>query len=332
MKLKEIIKNAKWRKDWYLGKLKPSPPFFINIEPTNICNLHCTICSMDGSRKPGYMDMDLFKKIIKEASESGISEVRLFLGGEPLLNKQIQAMIKLSKSCNLVTTIHTNATMLTKELGEKLINTGLDLLSISFHGDNKEIYEKIMQGANFDSVLENVISFLNLKKKKNRGLNGKPEVVIQIVKGSVNEPLVISNDFKRKFKNLPVDKFIILHPHNWAGEIDLDSKAKRHNRYFHCQHLYQSMSIAYNGDVFACCGDLNGRMIIENANNSPLKDIWHSEKFCSMREKLKKGEYKGYPLCSSCDVLWRERHPFFTDIASLMKLSYMKNKILEIIK
>jgi len=324
MSLKKFASEFRWRLDWYNGVLKPGPPYFINVEPTNICNLQCTICSMDKSRKPGYMNIEMLNDIIKQASEFKIKEVRLFLAGEPLLNKNLPNMVDIAKRAGMITTIHTNATRLNRQLGKSLIAAGLDLLSISFHGEQKEEYETVMKGADYEKVLENVLNFLKYKLK---GKHNKPKVIIQVVKGKMAPSSELSNTFKEKFKGLPVNRFIVLEPHNWAGEIDLSNDMVNRTYYYHCQHLYQSMSVTYNGDVVACCGDLNGRMVIDNVSNKSLKEIWHSEKLCKMRLDLKKGDYKRYLLCSSCDVLFRKRHPLITDIASLFKLKQLINRM-----
>ena len=44
-------------------------PRKIQIEPTNICNARCVMCPLkDMKRKTGYMDFELYRKIIDETS------------------------------------------------------------------------------------------------------------------------------------------------------------------------------------------------------------------------------------------------------------------------
>jgi len=147
----------------------PTGPLYLNIEPTNACNLKCHTCSIDGTRKRGFMDLDLFRKIVDQAPKAGVYEVALFLGGEPLLHKDLPYMVKYVVSKGLDARIYTNACMLTREKSEALLDAGLSFLGISFDGDNKEDYEKMRVGANYEKVLENVLTFLRLKKKKGAG-------------------------------------------------------------------------------------------------------------------------------------------------------------------
>ena len=59
----------------------------LNIEPTNKCNLNCTICSDDKTRPQGNMSMETYEMIVMEyIKESPNGEIRLFLSGEPLLH------------------------------------------------------------------------------------------------------------------------------------------------------------------------------------------------------------------------------------------------------
>src|SRR5659263_489578 len=75
-------KWANYRRRWYylrLTETTPAGPLYINLEPTNACNLQCYTCSIDGTRKRGTMDLDLFRRIIDQAPAAGVYEVALFL-------------------------------------------------------------------------------------------------------------------------------------------------------------------------------------------------------------------------------------------------------------
>jgi sulfatase maturation enzyme AslB (radical SAM superfamily) len=59
------------------------PPRSIAIEPTNACNLKCSICySREGNRPIGFMNMELFREIIDEAVKLRVRRIGLnFAGG-----------------------------------------------------------------------------------------------------------------------------------------------------------------------------------------------------------------------------------------------------------
>ena len=109
------------------------------------------------------MNFRLYKKIIDEIA-SKVYDVNLFHRGEPLLNKNIVPMIAYANKKGIRTRIHTNATLMNKELDRNMILAGLGLISFSFDGYTKEIYEKNRNGANFEKSLVNIIDFLKVKK------------------------------------------------------------------------------------------------------------------------------------------------------------------------
>ena len=114
-------------------------PLRIWLEPTDKCNLACPICinrTIPDNVK-GFMEWSLFKKIIDQL-EGEICDINLFHRGEPLLHPQIAEMVAYCKTKGLTTRIHTNATKLTGEISNKLLTNGLDYISFSFDGFEKE--------------------------------------------------------------------------------------------------------------------------------------------------------------------------------------------------
>src|SRR6478736_111417 len=65
-------------------------PDIVQIESTNLCNAKCVFCPRDEMhRRQGVMDLDLFKKIVDECAELGITHVRGQNYGDPLLDKRL---------------------------------------------------------------------------------------------------------------------------------------------------------------------------------------------------------------------------------------------------
>ncbi len=74
-------------------------PYSLSIEATAYCNLRCTMCANRKlKRKKGYMELDLYKKIIDEVT-SVSTNFNLWLNGygESFLNADIFDMIKYAK-------------------------------------------------------------------------------------------------------------------------------------------------------------------------------------------------------------------------------------------
>ena len=196
------------------------PPYLLWIEPTNRCNLACVMCTNVDIPKEmrGYMEFGLFKKIIDEAKDF-VFDINLFLGGESLLHKEIFQMISYACSKGLKVCLNTNATLLNDKVSKGLMDAGLDVLTISFDGYEKQIYESIRVKANFDKTLNNIINFLDEKKRKG---NKKPYTVFQVIE--FNDPKTksseeVKQEFYNRFKGLPLDRFTFIPAHNFGGRL-----------------------------------------------------------------------------------------------------------------
>jgi MoaA/NifB/PqqE/SkfB family radical SAM enzyme len=161
-------------------------PVHLDVETTSICNLECPMCPYPEMRIPkGNMSMDLFRQIIDQC-DGKVFDVLLHMYGEPLVNKSIFEMIAYAKQNGVrVTSMSTNLTLLTRERSAKLIGSGLDKLTLSFEGTDKETFEQVRKGASYEKCLENLRGFLEVRQQK-RAQN--PFAVLQIVQMKETEP------------------------------------------------------------------------------------------------------------------------------------------------
>ena len=194
------------------------------MEATSHCNLGCSFCGNRDLAKEqrGYMDFALFQKLADEASGK-VGQFNLFHRGESLLHPEIGHMVRYAEDKGIRTRINTNATRLTDDKGKELIDAGLDILSFSFDGYDREMYEKNRPNANYDQVLGNIVQFLTNKK---RARSKKPFVAIEVMEladYSREEFARMKGEFLKRFEGLPLDKFVIRKPHNWAGMIEVQT-------------------------------------------------------------------------------------------------------------
>ena len=282
----------------------PVPPTRIWLEPTNACNLRCIMCPNGqdyNALKRGMMEWELFIHLLEQIKEFAY-DVNLFHRGESLLHPRFIDMVKLTAEAGLRPRLHTNATILDRNYSRQLIRAGLDFISFSFDGYDKQMYEKIRVGAKFDEVLSNIIGFLEEKKALG---SEKPYAVLEVmevIKKDEEELRREREEFKAKFKGLPLDKFIVRKIHNWAG---LYGGPPRGN-YVPCTFPYYSMTIFYDGKVPACPQDFFGEIIIGDATRQPLLEIWNGEEMRKLRLSFKRKENPKHPRCQKCDMIYRE--------------------------
>jgi len=261
-------------------------------------------------QKKGVMEFRLYKKIIDEAS-SFIYDINLFLGGEPLLHKDIFSMIKYAKSQDIHVVLHTNATLLSREKIYQLLNSGVDVVSFSFDGYDKETYEKMRVNANFENTLTNLIEFLKVRERL--GMKS-PYTLLQILElnniSSLDdrEQKLRKTRFLSNLRSPKFDEVFIARIHSWSGKIPGTQGQFLNTIYMPCRFPWFAMSIRWDGTVVACCDDFFDEYIVGNVVSDSLMSIWNNDTMLLLREKLAKGKYQEIKLCSKCNKLWVHRY------------------------
>lgn len=287
----------------------PYLPLKLHLEPTSQCNLRCIMCpqSIDAIKdKHGHMDMDLYRKIIGEAREF-VREINLFFRGEPLLHPHIVDMVRIARKAGIAVHINTNATLLKGNKIEGLLDAGLDKLTISFDGGEKEAYEQMRRGAKYEKTLENTLSFLRAKAARRPR---RPYTTIQVIRffdPSVPRPTV-PDEFVKLFDGLPVDEFDPIWPHGWAGTMK-DSEnftaAPYGHNFYPCNWLWKSLAVMWDGRIATCCGDFGPADVFGDLKTGTLRDVWNGPQMVRIRTLHREGKLGQLPLCRGCDAPWQ---------------------------
>ncbi len=188
-------------------------PDRITIELTNDCNLKCTMCPrvyMKSSR--GFMSMSLFKKIIDEISMHNNIALVPFFRGESLLHPEFIEMITYAKTKGISPIqFTTNATALTEDIAQILIDIELDFITFSIDSIDQHGYGKIRKGADLNKVLRNIENFCEIRRQKGRD---KPEIQVSVVK---TEDTVDDLDDFIEFWQDRVDRVRVYEEHSRNG-------------------------------------------------------------------------------------------------------------------
>lgn len=278
----------------------PKRPPKLHIEPTNYCNIKCICCPVSrSSRERGYMDFNLFRKIIDEASQIGVRIIHLHLHGEPLLHPQIVEMIGYIKSKNLKVHLTTNGLLLDKEKSEAILRSGVnkdDIFAFSILGYSKEVHERVMKGVNQETIVKNISDFLTLREKF--GMKG-PAIkgVFCIVPENMHE----KDQFLRYWRGIldHVETETISKSFRYYKQKKITIAPRKYS----CIMLWERMMIFWNGDVTMCCADLDGNYILGNLKDKSISEIWNCKQLLSIKKLHEEKKYKNIPLCSNCDMI-----------------------------
>jgi MoaA/NifB/PqqE/SkfB family radical SAM enzyme len=152
-------------KDW----TKNFSEQYVLIELTDCCNLKCPMCSHvrgeppHGGDKMGFMEFDLYKRIIKELSPKNKPVAwKLFWLGEPLPHPQLDKILYFTYdeikdfSRKEYLDIHTNGLLLTPEITEVLLdmNYKLPRLTLSIDAATSETYNRVRCGGDYQKLLD----------------------------------------------------------------------------------------------------------------------------------------------------------------------------------
>ncbi|MBF0361121.1 MAG: radical SAM protein [Oligoflexia bacterium] len=269
-------------------------PIHLDIEASSRCNLKCVFCDkLPLLKKDQFGDIDykLFCKIIHEGQENGLKSIKLSYRGEPLLNREIIKMVDYAKNKGVLDIyFNTNGMLLNKSVSSDLINAGLNRISISIDGTDKNNFEKIRVGANFDTILRNMEDLIELKNQRH---SITPKIRIQTVNF-----LDLDLDMYSKIWGKYADEIAVI---DYKDESVREKGLICNN--WACPQLWQRMTIEWDGRILQCNNNDTRTLIKYNAWDSSIKEIWNGTEVSDARTMHKKGLSHMVFDCDGCP--WR---------------------------
>lgn len=166
-----------------LAKILPlSTPYTLNIFITSYCNFKCNYCfhtlpKAERIEKYGpltHMSLETFRATIDSLKNfpNKLKTILISGHGEPLLNPHVSEMVRYAVQSNMSERVEiiTNASVLTHELSDALIEAGLNYLRVSVQGISAEKY-KAISGVDID--FERFVEQLRYFYKRKKGYNCK---------------------------------------------------------------------------------------------------------------------------------------------------------------
>lgn len=279
-----------------------SLPILMSIAVSDICNADCYHCSyFNGMHHEDKkkLDFEELKDLIHQGQELGASVLN-FVGGEPLLRKNICEIIKCVDKNLSSTVIFTNGWAL-KEKANSLRGAGLDGVYVSIDSSDKNIHDKLR---NTPGIFEKALSGIEAALKtgmtvgiscclsKEAYLRGDFDKIVELGKKlKIHEIIVFDQIPCGKLKNCKNQ----LKDNSWIDNLITTSKKYNENDKYPgilvysyttsykstgCAGGKNYLYIAPHGDVCAC--DFNSKSY-GNVKESPLHKIW--EKMSSEKEE-----------------------------------------------
>jgi len=130
-------------------------PYTLVAELTYRCPLRCPYCSnpIDWAKRRNELDTETWLRVFREAEDLGVVQLNL-TGGEPLLRRDLEALIAGARELDLYTNLITSGIPLSRERLGRFCAAGLDNVQISVQDVTAEASDRIAGLRSFEKKLE----------------------------------------------------------------------------------------------------------------------------------------------------------------------------------
>ena len=261
------------------------------------------------------MPLARFQRVIEQLQAwpgPKIKVLKLSLYGEPLVNTDFCEMVRIAREADVAERIETttNASLLSREVAERLVEYQLDYVRVSIYAFEQERHRTVT-GANvhIGAIHENLLILREIRKRKG---SEKPFVSCKMLDayGTENERFI------RLYKDV-ADEVYIDEPHGWIKvdgadfirnyyEEDAESVVtdleRNSTRRTACPMAFTTMAIRNNGDVAPCCVDFVGGTNLGNMEERSLQEIWNSDRWYEFQKMQLENRKDGNYSCARCDI------------------------------
>ena len=287
-------------------------PSFASIEPANYCMLHCPQCIVgtNGTAEKQTMTIDLYNNLLNQLKKH-IHTLIFHFQGEPLLNNLLAEMIAQATQQNIYTMLSTNGLLMTEEIAERLVNSGLDRIIISIDGVSQSAYRTYRVGGDINKAIS-AVGMLNEARKKLHASN--PVIEIQCLRLKSNEHEW--KQMKQLYRKWGADKLTFktaqfYNYENGNEQMPTDNRYCRYKKgadgkyhrkkpyYNNCYRLWSGVVIDVTGNVLPCCFDKNRNYILGNIQKDDFSTIWNSAEAVKFRKHILSARTK-IEICRNC--------------------------------
>lgn len=283
---------------------KGDRPLSVTIDITSACNLHCPFCSVDaGTSKADDLTMDDIVPLVEQIRKLKPTPLGIS-GGEPLLKKEMLLYIleELSPVKEMVVSVFTNGTLVTKDYAQQLHDAGAKFVRVSVDGHTEKLHDAIRGKGAFKKTLQGIrylrelgihvdtistISRLNYQYLKeiidfNRQISDSYGIAPVYPYGrATGKDLFLNADeiFKIKVANSRSEK------------IQVNVSPRR------CT-AGETLYITANGDIFPCIMLRFPEFKVGNIRKNDLCEIYKTD----LMQKILKWTIKDIEQCRDCDI------------------------------
>ncbi len=336
--IRQLLRHSTPRKlanlakaEWSLSRghvVLQSKPYIYIIDPCNACDLRCPLCPTGArtlNRSTRMMSLECFQGLIDQVKPYAV-EIILYSWGEPFLHPQIFDMVRYAQKNNIGTNISSHFNHITDEMIDRIIDSGLENISISLDGVSQEVYQVYRVNGKVDDVISG-IRRLQLRKKERKSRT--PNVEWQFIVMKHNEHEIPQAE--KLARDLEVEQFRLLGVGLPFEELTNQTLAEQwisdtpEYRGYHpekilqrgylydesCFYPFRTLVINPDGGVAPCCAISHEQWDFGDVHKESLWDIWNNRKYQSARSLFSRHPVaeRVPTVCDGC-LLYNQKSPF----------------------
>jgi MoaA/NifB/PqqE/SkfB family radical SAM enzyme len=262
----------------------------VDIELSGFCNANCRFCPREKmTREKTLMSPGCFETLLRELSEihpDGPGQIYFCGLGEPLLNRNLCSFSDIANEVfpDSLVIVVSNGIALNRELCDAMLTSGIYAFSCSMQSIHREKYEAATGGGQYDAVMY-WMRYL-AEKRWETGL----QVTVTYVRTTQTDEEL--SEYYAYWNSLGI-KVGENRLHSRGGNLYREGRPQG-RMVRRCSLFETRLFVAANGDVLACCQDLDGASRLGTIGAEPLSTILQ-------RKKSRIAEGILYPMCAGCD-------------------------------
>lgn len=266
---------------------RQEPPFCIQIELTEGCNLRCPFCGLNGIRGSAnnykFLTVDLADHLARMIRDEGwTSRIEFAMHGEPTMNPRhlecVAAFREHLPKHHLMMTSNGGGLLRnpTEQIDALLCH--LNVLALDWY-ENVLIVPKILDGYGGGYPVRRYPQDVDANPHTRRRPTERLLVVVQDIEKATRGTHSTLNN------------------HAGCGAPTNDSAAGKR-----CAKPFRELSVRWDGTVAVCCNDWRGLYRCGDLRTQTLNQVWQSPAFVAARRKLYHG-MRDFGPCAGCDAL-----------------------------
>ena len=265
------------------------PPFAVQMEPCQGCNLSCGFCGINavgyGKKQKGVdlMDPVIAESVAQQVSALGWSpRVEFAVHGEPTLHPDLPSLVRpFQRHYTLVTSNGGGLLLDTPRKVKELFDAGLNTLALDDYGTNR-MSERFLQNIGHDADASPFDVFFYPQDK-----TASPHTRYH------GQRIIIIKDLTEA--NAGTHSYV----HNSSGDAAPLDRSMNTAR---CAKPFREITVRWDGNVSICCESWAGEFRVGNVMTDGLDAIWQHPRMQAARKALYNRRRDLIPTCDGCSA------------------------------